>query len=796
MPHLRLHGPPPELALPSRSDSQDFSEGSTSEVSASTPVSADFSEHTPPSSSSSSTHSSPRLRYIPPMAERRTVHQQATAGFTGLNNPILLPPIPNENSWQIPSYIMTAINNSQFNGRDDEDAPAHFARLTRICGTFNLQGATNDAIFLQLFRFSLAGRAATWLDSHPPGTFITWASLRDAFLKKYFPPAKAARLRDEIHSFRMAPDEPYYLSWERFQNLLSRCSQHGLSEWALVEKFYNGLTYETCARFDTSAGGHLMGKRDVAECNDLFESFAQAEYEQRSSNRNSTPIASSSSSTRGVHHVNVDTSVAAALEFLAKDVKDLKMRVDRCEICRGGHATSECLVSQEQANYLGGQGRFGHSYNPGWGNSQHSQPYRSSGNPPGFHSGHNQGHNSAPSGSNQGSTSGAGGGLGRIEELLTQLVAKDATTQKILHEHDVLLKNQQSAFLDLQRTVGDIAKRLDERPQGQFPGQPQTNPNAHVKAVITRSGGGRGEVFTPPVLVEVEENERGFPPVDEVEEESVDEEIEMETPGRVLPRLVPASTALNSESPVEKPAVGKPVMFRPTTEIDLTRVPYPARLTNQKHAKEYGHFLDMFKQLKINLPFIEALQHIPKYVKFLKELLKGKDRLGEVSNVPLSAGCSAVILNKLPEKLADPGMFTIPCLFGDDVKRYALADSGASINLMPYSLYEKLALAKLESPLPEVYYTVSQLVVAYQLNLPEFVCTYKFTITLATIIVNLSYTVILVHSISSYLTISGSKFCFLRVDTKVTILKHASFDWVYTQERGWKKAFDLSWIVL
>ncbi|KAD6119747.1 hypothetical protein E3N88_11018 [Mikania micrantha] len=101
------------------------------------------------------------------------------------------------------------------------------------------------------------------------------------------------------------------------------------------------------------------------------------------------------------------------------------------------------------------------------------------------------------------------------------------------------------------------------------------------------------------------------------------------------------------------------------------------------------------RQLKINLPLIDALQRIPKYAKFLKDLLKGKDRLGEVANVPLSAGCSAVILNKLPEKLVDPGMFTIPCLFGDDVRRHALADSGASINLMPYSLYQKLALSDL-----------------------------------------------------------------------------------------------------
>ena len=56
-------------------------------------------------------------------------------------------------------------------------------------------------------------------------------------VSKYFPPAKASRLRDQIHSFRMEPDEPYHLAWERFQTLLSRCSQHGLSDWALVENF-------------------------------------------------------------------------------------------------------------------------------------------------------------------------------------------------------------------------------------------------------------------------------------------------------------------------------------------------------------------------------------------------------------------------------------------------------------------------------------------------------------------------------------------------------------------------------
>ncbi|XP_076894177.1 uncharacterized protein LOC143546380 [Bidens hawaiensis] len=102
----------------------------------------------------------------------------------------------------------------------------------------------------------------------------------------------------------------------------------------------------------------------------------------------------------------------------------------------------------------------------------------------------------------------------------------------------------------------------------------------------------------------------------------------------------------------------------------------------------------MFKQLKINLPFVEALQHMPKYAKFLKDLLSNKKKLEGLSTVCLNEGCSTVVQNKLQEKLADPGHFTILCLFGSLTESYALADLGASINLMPYSLYKKLDLGE------------------------------------------------------------------------------------------------------
>ncbi|KAI3732243.1 hypothetical protein L1987_63444 [Smallanthus sonchifolius] len=85
-----------------------------------------------------------------------------------------------------------------------------------------------------------------------------------------------------------------------------------------------------------------------------------------------------------------------------------------------------------------------------------------------------------------------------------------------------------------------------------------------------------------------------------------------------------------------------------------------------------------------------------KYGKFLKDLLSNKKKLEEVSKVSLSEHCSVVVQNKLPEKLGDSGRFTIPCHLGILPLHHALADLGASINLMPYSLYKQLDLGKLQ----------------------------------------------------------------------------------------------------
>ncbi|EEF35670.1 conserved hypothetical protein [Ricinus communis] len=121
-------------------------------------------------------------------------------------------------------------------------------------------------------------------------------------------------------------------------------------------------------------------------------------------------------------------------------------------------------------------------------------------------------------------------------------------------------------------------------------------------------------------------------------------------------------------------------------------VPYPARLRQDKVDKQYSKFLDLFKQLKINLPFVEAISQMAKYAKFLKEILSNNRKLEDLGQVVLNEECSAILQNKLPLKRRDLESFTIPCMIGDLSISGALADLGASINLMPTSLFAKLGL--------------------------------------------------------------------------------------------------------
>ena len=117
----------------------------------------------------------------------------------------------------------------------------------------------------------------------------------------------------------------------------------------------------------------------------------------------------------------------------------------------------------------------------------------------------------------------------------------------------------------------------------------------------------------------------------------------------------------------------------------VKEVPYPVHPSKKTKERQYARFLDIFKWLQINVPFMEAIEEMPTYAKFMKDLITKKRKFKDKS-VELEAGCSAIIQKSLPHKTKYPGSFSIPVTIGALPVRKALLDLGASINLMSLSM--------------------------------------------------------------------------------------------------------------
>ncbi|GJV80917.1 reverse transcriptase domain-containing protein [Tanacetum coccineum] len=142
-----------------------------------------------------------------------------------------------------------------------------------------------------------------------------------------------------------------------------------------------------------------------------------------------------------------------------------------------------------------------------------------------------------------------------------------------------------------------------------------------------------------------------------------------------------------------------PVSVRFLPNLAKPSIPYPSRRNDEKrreNANEQNEkFYEILKDMSFEISFMDALTLMPKFASTLKALIGNKEKLSEMARTPLNEHCSAVILNKLPEKLGDPGRFLIPCKFPRMDECLALADLGASINLMPFSVWKKLNLPNL-----------------------------------------------------------------------------------------------------
>nr|XP_016508229.1 PREDICTED: uncharacterized protein LOC107825828 [Nicotiana tabacum] len=137
-------------------------------------------------------------------------------------------------------------------------------------------------------------------------------------------------------------------------------------------------------------------------------------------------------------------------------------------------------------------------------------------------------------------------------------------------------------------------------------------------------------------------------------------------------------------------------------EQDLTQAtakkrppaPFPQRLAKYQKDEQYKKFMEMLKQIQVNIPLIGALREMPGYAKMMKDLMSRKFDFQDLATITLTQTCSAVVSRPIAKKLSDIGSFTIPCTICSYAFTKALCDLGASINLMPLSIYKKLGIGR------------------------------------------------------------------------------------------------------
>ncbi|KAJ7947399.1 DNA-directed DNA polymerase [Quillaja saponaria] len=222
---------------------------------------------------------------------------------------------------------------------------------------------------------------------------------------------------------------------------------------------------------------------------------------------------------------------------------------------------------------------------------------------------------------------------------------------------DSIIQSQATSLRNLENQIGQLANAITSNPRGALPSDTIPNPRGRnlnmedCKAITLRSG---KKVEEPPKQAEIPSKQ--------------DEEV-----------------IVSSKEEIQSPK-----------ENTLTYPPLPFSQCLQKPKLDvkFKKCLEVFKKLHINIYFMEALKQMPTFVKFMKNILSKKRKLEDHEMVALIEDCSAILQKKLSPKLKYPGNFHIPISIGKSFSDKALCDLGPSINLIPFSIFQKLGLKK------------------------------------------------------------------------------------------------------
>ncbi|CAL8993229.1 unnamed protein product, partial [Prunus brigantina] len=531
-------------------------------------------------------------------------------------------------------------------GNTTEDPYMHIKQFFEICATIKIQGLDDEQIKMRLFPFSLKDKAKSWLYSLPNASIHTWEELSNKFLQKFFPAQKTNKIRQEILRFTQKEGEAFHECWERYKEMISSCPHHNIETWMQMQSFYEGLLDSERMMVDATSGEGLMNKT-ADEAFTLFESLSANSQQWSHSKGRGAPMKAV------VSEVSTNNEIAAKLDVMCSLLQQAVTGPLGSKVEVQDQSFAEHML--EQANAL--QARdpnndpYSNTYNPGWRNhpnfkwSNNSNVQQPQGPPPGFQIQQRQFQQAPQQVQEQ-----RGDQMGELQDMFKKFMGQQMQTNQ----------NLQNAVNKLEVQVGQIASSLSNRASGTFPSQTEVNPRHYeqVKAVhILRSG---KQVDNKPTASNKQP---------------------LNASGKSTGPKVSSNA---NQVPISTNA------FRPIA-------PFPSRLSNSKKDQGLDEIMETFRKVQINIPLLNAIAQIPKYAKFLKDLCTNKRRFKEHEQVALSEEVSAVLQRKLPPKLKDPGSFSIPCMVGDFKIPKALLDLGASINLMPYHVYEKLNLGELQA---------------------------------------------------------------------------------------------------
>ncbi|GKA25748.1 reverse transcriptase domain-containing protein, partial [Tanacetum coccineum] len=278
--------------------------------------------------------------------------------------------------------------------------------------------------------------------------------------------------------------------------------------------------------------------------------------------------------------------------------------------------------------------------------------------------------------------------------------ANDAVMRNMQNQNQVLqnqgqnlqtqLNNLATLNQRLESMLGNFIKMntASTSGSGTLPGNTITNPKEDLKGITTRSG----VAYQGPTIPSTSSS----PPKVMNRDTEVTKDTMLPTNNGSTEDIQPPVIQVQSQNPTSEPDVDPVSAPRPNQQ---TSIPFPSRRNDERRREKANDqiekFYEIFRDLSFEISFTDALTLMPKFASTLKTLIGNKEKLSEMARTPLNENCSAVILNKLPKKLGDPGRFLIPCEFSGINTCNALADLGASINLMPYSVWKDLSLPEL-----------------------------------------------------------------------------------------------------